>query len=265
MREFSIYNPEDFELQGSPAPDEAYAVLRDKSDNKYYTAYIYTDDIDAPPQIDIESMEEIQPVADIDRMEPVFRHISMRKDGTIVMDNAENISLTSIQNDILARPSTIFTLEGRYVTEANDGGSVVLYKDLTLEGTPAQKVDTQKAIDAISDIHPDLLKNTHERYGNTFPYFPFGKYFEKEDQMIVFITTTQLLKMDDKLLKGEVPFYQNFYLAEKWDINTAYAVCVLDDHNYKARLLRPSSLLKIRDQMIQSASKAEKRNETVVK
>ena len=260
MREFAVYDPQDFDLNGSPAEDEAFAILKDLNTGKLYLTYIYTEDYDTPPKIDLDCIEEIH----IEELElgnskaPCISHICMRKDGTVVMDEAEYIKLDDKQNDILARPCTLFTLNGKYVAEYNEGGETSFYQDLTLEGVKAVKLDFKKTIDAISGIHQDMIKPTHERYGNKFPYFPFGKYYEEEEQMVVFITSSQLKQMDDRLLKGEIPFYQNFFLADKWDINTTYAVCVVDEKTYNARLLNPKSLYKIKNQML-NAEKAEAR------
>ena len=57
MREFALYNPTDFGMYGAPAGDEAYAILRDLNTDKAYLTYIITEDMDAPPIIDIDSMD----------------------------------------------------------------------------------------------------------------------------------------------------------------------------------------------------------------
>ena len=245
MREFALYNPTDFGMYGAPAGDEAYAILRDLNTDKAYLTYIITEDMDAPPIIDIDSMEEIHTV--FDDKTPVFEHISMRQDGTVMMDPAKEIVLNEMQNELLAYPSTLHTLEGRYVTQFNDESTIIFKKDLTLEGIPAIKLDYQKAVNTIKERYPDLLKTTHERYGNKFPYFPFAKYFEDMDKMVVFMTRSQVMELNDGIIKGEIPFYKNYYLAENWDVNNVYGVCIIDDDSYKLRLISPKALDKWRE------------------
>lgn len=245
MREFELYNPTDFGMYGAPAGDEAYAILRDIHTGKAYLTYIITDDMDAPPVIDLDSMEEIHTV--FEDKTPVFEHISMRKDGTIMMDPDKEIVLNETQNEMLAYPSTLYTLEGRYVTQFNDESTIIFKKDMTLEGIPAVKLDYQKVVNTIKERYPDLLKTTHERYGNKFPHFPFAKYYEDMDKMIVFMTSSQAMNLNDGIIKGQIPFYKNYYLAENWDINNVYGVCIIDDNNYKLRLISPKALEKWRE------------------
>ena len=171
----------------------------------------------------------------------------MRQDGTVMMDPAKEIVLNEMQNELLAYPSTLHTLEGRYVTQFNDESTIIFKKDLTLEGIPAIKLDYQKAVNTIKERYPDLLKTTHERYGNKFPYFPFAKYFEDMDKMVVFMTRSQVMELNDGIIKGEIPFYKNYYLAENWDVNNVYGVCIIDDDSYKLRLISPKALDKWRE------------------
>ena len=245
MREFEIYDPQDFGMTGVPAGDEAYAVLRDIHSGKMYLTYIITEDLDSPPVIDLDSMEEFR--EDCEDIAPVFNHICMRKDGTIVMDNAEQIVLSEKQNRLLAFPSTLSTLEGRLVTQENDGSITLFTRDLTLEGIPAVKLDYKRVTETIKEKFPSLLAPTHERYGNNFPYFPHGKYFEEKDKMVIFVTKGQVMQMNQKMLDGEIPFYMNYYLAEKWDVNTTYGVCIIDEDDYNLRLISPKVLSAWRD------------------
>lgn len=240
MREFAIYDPEEFGMYGSPAGDEAYVILKDIHTNKTYLTYIMTEDIDAPPVIDLDSMEEI--VIDLEDRSPVISHISMRKDGTVMMDNAEKIVLSEKQSEILAYPSTLYTMQGRMVTLDNESGTTVFERDMTLEGIPSVKLDYMRATKAIKDKYPDLLMSTHERYGNKYPYFPFAKYYDTMDKAVVFMTKEQVMNLNPYILRGEIPFYQNFFLAEKWDINNTYGVCIIDEKDYNLRLISPKSL-----------------------
>ena len=241
MREFAIYDPEEFGMHGgSPAADEAYVIIKDLNSDKSYLTYIITEDIDAPPVIDLDSLEEIQ--VDYEEKQPAISHISMRKDGTIIMDSAEEIFLNEKQNELLAFPSTLFTLEGRMVTQYNGEYSTLFTKDLTLEGIPATKLDYTKTTHVIKERYPELLKMTHERYGNKFPYFPFAKYYEDKEKLVVFVTKKQALQMNDEIISGNIPFYKNYYLAESWDINNTYGVCIIDEETYKLRLISPKSL-----------------------
>ncbi len=242
MREFSVYDPSDFGLHGTPAGDEAYVILKDLNNNKSYLTYIVTDDMDAPPVIDLDSMEEI--VIDTDDKTPVFAHISMRKDGTVMMDSGNEIILNEKQNMMMAYPSTLYVLEGRFVTPYNDESTTVFQKDLTLEGIPAIKLDYKRVVETIKERYPDLLKNTHERYGNKFPYFPFAKYYEDMDKMVVFLTRSQTMNLHEGIVKGQIPFYKNYYLAENWNINNVYGVCIIDENEYSLRLISPKGLSK---------------------
>lgn len=246
MREFSLYNPEDFGMYGAPAGDESYVILKEHNTNKAYLTYIITDDMDAPPMIDIDSMEEIHTI--FEDKSPIFEHISMRKDGTIMMDTESEIVLNEKQNEMLAYPSTLYTLNGRYVTNYNSESTVVFKKDLTLEGVPAIKLDYQKVVNTIKERYPDLLKMTHERYGNKFPYFPFAKYFEDMDKMVVFMTKSQVMDLNAGIIDGSIPFYKNYYLAESWDKNNVYGVCIIDENSYKLRLISPKILGKWREE-----------------
>lgn len=250
MREFAVYDPQDFGMSGTPADDEACVVLRDINNGKTYLTYIYTEDLDSPPTIDLDSIEEI--ISDIEEKRPVINHICMRKDGTVVMDSAEEIVLSERQNKLLAYPSTLFTLEGRMVTQENSGSITLFNKDLTLEGIPATKLDYKRVSETIKEKYPDLLAPTHETYGNRFPYFPHAKYFEDKDKMVVFVTKQQVMQMDQRLLNGEIPFYNNYYLAEKWDINTTYAVCIIDEKDYKMRFISPKALESWRDKELEA-------------
>ncbi len=240
MREFSIYDPTKFGMYGAPAGDESYVILKDIHSGRSYLTYIITEDLDAPPVIDLDSMEEIE--VDYTEQSPVIEHVSMRKDGTIVIDPAEEIYLNEKQNRILAYPSTLFTLQGRYVTEFNDETTALFEKDLTLEGVPSVKLDYKRVVESIKEKYPDMLKMTHERYGNKFPYFPFAKYYEDIGKMIVFITSSQAMNLDKGILEGRIPFYKNYFLSENWNINNTYGVCIIDDNNYNLRLISPKGL-----------------------
>lgn len=259
MREFSLYNPSDFGMYGAPAGDESYVILKDLNSDKSYLTYIVTDDIDAPPEIDLDSMEEIK--ADYEGKTPVINHISMRKDGTIMMDSAEEIVLSELQNEMLAYPSTLYTLEGRYVTQFNNESTTIYKKDLTLEGVPAVKLDYKRVVETIKEKYPDLLKMTHERYGNRFPYFPFAKYFEDMNKMVVFMTKNQALNLNEGLLDGSIPFYKNYYLAESWNTENVYGVCIIDEESYKLRLISPKGLTKYRENELKEKTQENKGEE----
>lgn len=246
MREFSLYDPTDFGLYGNPAGDEAYVILKDLNNDKTYLTYIIIDDIDAPPMIDLDSMEEV--VVDMENKTEVFKHIAMRKDGTVMMDPAEEIFLNEAQNRLMAYPSTLHTLEGRFVTQFNNEGPTIYKKDLTLEGVPAVKLDYKRVVDTIKEKYPALLQMTHERYGNRFPYFPFAKYFEEMKKMVVFMTKSQAMELNESIINGQIPFYRNYYLAENWDINNVYGVCIIDENQYSLRLISPKGLSKWREE-----------------
>ena len=240
MREFAIYNPEDFGMHGAPARDEAYVILQDIVTKKQYLSYVITEDIDSPPMIDIDTMEETY--VDLSDKRAVFEHIMMRKDGTIMMDEAEEIMLSEKQNELLAYPSTLYTTQGRFVTLNNDSMTVLFERDLTLEGIPAVKLDYVKTTNLIKERYPDLLRGTHERYGNKYPYFPFAKYYEHNDKMVIFMTKSQVMNINPKILSGDIPFYKNYFLAEKWDISNTYGVCIIDEKSENLRLISPKAL-----------------------
>ena len=252
MQEFRVFNPEDFGMYGSPADTEAYAIL-EKLDSfgnptgKAYLTYIGSDDFMDAPMADLDAVEEIE--IDTSGKTPVFDHLFMQKNGTIVLDDAQDeIALNERQNDILGIPYCIRTRSARYETEYNDGGAAVFGRDLTLDGIQPVRLNMRKFIEAVNEKYPALLENTHSRYGNTPPYFPNGKYFEDREKMIVFVTMSQLGTISDDMLQGKVPLYYDYNLGEKWTAENTYGICVIDDRTdkYSVRLVRPEKVLEMK-------------------
>lgn len=246
VREFTIYDPQEYGMSGSPAYDEAYVILHDENLGKSYLAYVYTSDFDSPPEIDIDTMQEI--TGDLELKEPVMKNVFMQRNGEIVLkEYGRDFILSDQQNELLARPSVINTESGRYVTERNDGGAVLFSKDLTLEGIRPEKLDMRAFSEAVRKKNPKLTEMTHERYGNKYPYFPNAKYYEETNEMIVFVTRAQIQEIEDMTLTGKAPLYSNIFTGEKWDINNVSAVCVVDEKTYDVWIMNPALLKEWKD------------------
>ena len=245
MREFTIYDPKNYGMSGSPAYDEAYVILHDVNLNKSYLAYVYTTDYDSPPEIDIDTMQEL---TGLELKNPVMEHVYMQRDGEVILkDYGGDMVLNEAQNDLLARPSVIRTEKGRYLTERNDGGAVLFSKDITLDGITPEKLDMRAFAEAVRKKSPKLTEMTHERYGNKYPFFPNAKYFEDTNEMIVFVTRSQIQEIDDSTLRGTAPLYQNVYTGEKWNVHNITAVCVVDEKTYDVWIMNPSLLKEWKD------------------
>jgi hypothetical protein len=242
MREFQIYDPTEYGMSGSPAFDEAYVLLHDINLDKTYLAYIYTSDYDTPPEIDLDTMQEL--TGDIELNNPVMRHICMKRNGEVVLDDqGTDIMLSESQNRLLAYPSVLITDKGRYLTEKNDSGAVHYTKDLTLDGITPKKLDMRAFTEAVNKISPVLTHLTHERFGNRYPMFPNAKYYDETGQMYVFVTRGQIQEISDETLKGKAPLYYNAYTGDEWTVNNVTAVCVIDENTYDAWLIKPQMLL----------------------
>ncbi len=259
MHTYRMFDPEDFGYYGSPAEDESFVLMEALDDDGIpmgigILTYISCEDYELPPMIDKQNTVVIE-IEDTDA-EPIIPLLRIEEDSTITLANdGDELVLNEVQNDMLARPRCIYTNAGKMEVEQNDGGTILLTKDLTMDGLPPVKLDPKKAINAIKEKAPALLEHTHQWFGNRPPLYPHAKYFEDRDKMVVFIAKSQIPMIDDRVLEGRIPYYYDYRLAEKWDNSNIYGICIVDDtkEHFSMNLVAPSRMPEIKKTMKEMA------------
>ena len=249
MEEYTMYRADDLGIDASPADGETAVVLIAK-DKKAYLTYVTSEDPDRPPYIIVNDMTEVTiPAIEVP---PVFPGLTYDKWGTIhLRDESDVLLLTEKQNETLGYPLLIETETKKYYTYENHGGAIGYLQDYSLSTLKPVRLDYMEVVRAIKEKDMSaLLDATHYRCGNTFPTFPCGMYYEKQNKNVVCLTMSQLSKVKEEAMDGREAYFRDTGFGEMNAGNT-YGILLIDDTKKpcSVRLVTPRVALELWDRV----------------
>lgn len=244
----NLYPAEEFGYHSEADIDESYVVAvrldeRGVETGEAYRLYLYLEDYMIPPFADTESMQRVDLSDRPAGIMPTIHNAEIREDGRLFLRISDDRwMMNEKQQDLLVMPLCVATDHGEYwVSEDHDR---LLIRDESLQSVSSKTLDQGECFRILHEKFPELLQQTHTRYGNRLPELPAAKYFEEQDKTFVFVAKSQLDQISDRVLDGTEPFYRDRETGDKWNIRNTAGICIIDDtgDRYDAEVISPYEL-----------------------